>query len=97
MAYTPGSMDTYVANVEPILEGGDSSFVLAELAKIQDVFRSTQAMIPQAANKAPSSPQDGMVRLARAPWRPVADQTGDAWVYFDGSSSTWMLLPTAPS
>ena len=43
-----GPMQVYVSNVNPILDGNDPRYLLTELANLQDVLKSTQAMIPQA-------------------------------------------------
>lgn len=97
MAYAPGPMEIYVSNVNPILDGGQATFLLNELSRIQDVFKSTQEMIPQASTKAPTTPKDGMIRLARAPWRPVAGQNVDQWVFYDGASNQWTYLMNTPT
>ena len=92
--YAP--MQVYTAPTTPILPStanGDSSrFLLSELASIQAVLASTQAMIPQAATQPPKLPVDGMQRLSRAPWRPLAGQVADQWVYFDAPSNSWLAF-----
>lgn len=94
--YSP--MQTYQAPSVPIITANDNGRALnAELRTLQAVLASTQAMITQAATAAPSQPVDGMVRLARAPWRPVAGVTTDAWVYFDSPSNAWKLRDAAPT
>lgn len=65
--------------------------------RLAEALQSTQRMTPQAATKAPNPPIDGMVRLARWPWWPVAGQTADAWVYYDGEGSVWRHIGTDPT
>jgi hypothetical protein len=53
--------------------------------------------IPGARTAAPPNPQDGWTFLARDPWRPVAGQTVDAWVYYDAAGGVWRLQGTTPT
>ncbi len=59
---------------------------------IETTVAEISLMTPQAATAAPKTVRDGMVRLARSPWRPASGQSADAWVYFDAPSGTWKLL-----
>ena len=86
------AMTSYVATSGPLLDASDASYIVPELKKIATAISSIQAMVPQAATSAPTTPKDGMMRLARSPWRPVKGQTTDIWVYYDGSSGTWVAL-----
>jgi hypothetical protein len=87
----------YVRNPLPILVGGESAFYNNELQRISDTFKAYLEMLPQAATKAPDRLIDGMVRLSRDPWRPVASQTVDKWVYYDAAGGIWRYLATDPS
>jgi hypothetical protein len=87
----------YSTSVQPILPGGADAYVQKELGRIQAAIKATQALTPSAAVKAPEKPVDGMMRLARFPWRPVSGQTADAWVYYDAVGAAWRYLSTAPT
>ena len=88
-SYTPSSL--------PILPGGDGPYTQKELRRIGSTIDTIAQMLPQAATKAPTQLSDGMQRLARDPWRPVAGQTTDQWVYYDAAGGVWRLLSTAPT
>lgn len=81
----------------PVLSGGAERYAQLTLSNVQTVAQNTMAMTPQAATAAPATPLDGMVRLARSPWRPVSGQTVDAWVYFDAALDEWVYQGTAPT
>ena len=66
------------------------------MQRIQSLAENILLMTPQAATTAPLNPLDGMKRLARSPWRPVAGQNTDAWVYYDGALQEWVYEGTAP-
>lgn len=68
-----------------------------ELQRIKSVLAAYSDRLPQATDKAPTAPSDGMIRLSRDPWRPVSGQTADAWVYYDAAGSVWRYLSTAPT
>jgi len=82
----------YRRSTSPSLAGGELRFLMDQLQRLETTLGDLCALCPQEADAAPAAPRSGMQRLARAPWRPVAGQTADAWVYFDGPSSTWKLL-----
>lgn len=82
----------------PLIEG-EGAQVWAN-ARIKSLLNSVTSLIACAVSNsmaAPKIPQDGQLILARAPWRPVAGQTADAWCYFDGAAGIWRLLTTTPT
>lgn len=82
---------------QPLIDGGDGAYLRTELQNVHAAIESTQLFTPCPAIKAPASPVDGMIRLARKPWRPVAGQTVDKWVYYDGVGAVWRYLGTDPT
>lgn len=64
-----------------------------EYRRIQRTLDVLVRMAPQAATKAPPVAEDGMQRLSRSPWWPVAGQVADAWVYYDAPLGSWQFLP----
>jgi hypothetical protein len=52
---------------------------------------------PQVATVTPKVLVDGMQRLTRNGWHPVAGQTTDQWVYWDAKGVVWRLLSTSPT
>lgn len=72
--------------------GASAASIGRELAAIKRTIDGIIRMTPQATNKAPQALQDGMLRLARDPWRPAAGQVADAWVYYDAPTNSWLLL-----
>lgn len=85
------TLTPYVRGPVPTLPSASGVWFPTELGKIATASAQVTAMTPQPATAAPSGPQDGMTRLARAPWRPVGGSV-DAWVYFDAPSGTWKAL-----
>ncbi len=81
----------YVRGPVPTLPSTSLTFLPTELGKIASASAQVTAMTPQPAIAAPNAPQDGMTRLARAPWRPIGGSV-DAWVYYDAPSKTWKAL-----
>lgn len=82
----------------PILEGEGAQVWAA--ARIKSLLNSVSSLIACAVSNskaAPKVPQDGQLLLARDPWRPVAGQVADAWVYYDGAAGIWRFLTTAPT
>lgn len=82
----------------PLLEGEGAQVWAYQ--RIKTLLNSVTALVGCAVSNsmaAPKNPQDGQLVLARSPWRPVAGQTADAWVYFDGAAGIWRLLATAPT
>ena len=65
-------------------------FVTRELRDLEATLTSVLALLPRNASAAPSDPVPGMIRRAVAPWRPVAGQTKDRWVSFDGNAWTYL-------
>jgi hypothetical protein len=86
-----------VSALTPILAGGQDRYYGQQLSLISISISSLIALTPQAATAAPKTPIDGMVRLARDPWRPVAGQTTDQWVYYDAAGKVWRLQGTSPT
>jgi hypothetical protein len=71
---------------------GLTLYLKNELAKVAACTETLALMTPQPAVKLPPQIADGMIRLARSPWRPVSGQTVDEWVYYDAPSATWKVL-----
>lgn len=93
-------MDTlpaYSSGILPLLEGGEGPYAQREFNKLASVLRVYASMLPQAATQAPKNPADGMIRLSRNPWRPVAGQTVDKLVYYDAAGGVWRYLSTDPT
>lgn len=82
----------YIQSSLPILEGGSIRYLQNEFGRVETASKSSTDMVPCPAVAAPKIPRDGMVRLARAPWRPIGG-TVDAWVWFDLPSATWKAFP----
>lgn len=91
------SPPVYTPAVLPILPGGEGPYTQAELRRLQTVLGAYLNLLPQAAIKAPVTLVDGMIRMARDPWWPVAGQTADKWVYFDAAGAVWRYLATDPT
>jgi len=81
----------------PIIQGGAEPFAQKQFDQIRNTLQSTLILMPQSATSPPTTLIDGMKRLARAPWRPVAGQGADAWVYWDAVGQVWRFLSDAPS
>ena len=73
-----------------------TQFVQQELSRISASMANLVRMTPQVATKEPSVVNDGMIRLARSPWRPVAGTDTDAWVFWNAASGAWELFSSAP-
>lgn len=71
---------------------GNPQYLARELQAISSAIQNLTLMTPQPATKAPVTLSDGMIRLARSPWRPLSGQTTDEWVFYDAPSGTWKLL-----
>lgn len=69
-------------------------YLRVELTNLQASLNQVIIMLPQAAASAPAQPQQGMMRLALAPWRPLVGTTTDGWVVFNGTD--WVAIQ-APS
>lgn len=82
----------YIVGTPPSLPGGDAVYLAAQLQAIATSIAGLRLMSPQAAAEVPKTLNDGMQRLARAPWWPVVGQTADAWVYYDLPTGTWLYL-----
>jgi hypothetical protein len=87
----------YSPQVLPLLPGGEGPYTQAELRRLQTVLAAYQNLLPQASTQAPVNLVDGMIRLARSPWWPVAGQAADAWVYWDAAGVVWRYQATAPT
>lgn len=83
----------YTVSPLPSLPTSDRDYMNRELNNIAASIRALNMLVPQAASKAPSAPLDGTPRLSRAPWRPLAGQTEDQWVYYDAATDTWKPFP----
>lgn len=79
---------TYTRNPQPLLPGADARYLQDELAKLEQVLANIALLTPQVATAAPKTLVDGMIRLARAPWRPTGG-TADLWVRYDAAAGTW--------
>jgi hypothetical protein len=80
----------YQTRSPPSLPDPTNSYLTLELRSIQETLRGVLDMMPQDAIAAPAAPREGMMRLAKSPWRPVAGQTADKWVtYVNGA---WAYL-----
>lgn len=82
----------FLRSLQPLLEGGEPIYLRNELNNVETAINSILLWLPQPATKAPAEVADGMVRLSRAPWRPVVGTTTDAWVFYDAPSGSWLLL-----
>ena len=80
----------FVVRQQPQLADNLNLYLKQSLADIATTLNGVLMMLPQAATAAPASQHTGMVRLARSPWRPVLNQTADAWVIYNGTG--WDLL-----
>lgn len=87
----------YTKGLVPLLPGGSEMFLQNELTRLHAALDGILLMVPQSATEVPQKLMDGMSRLSRYPWRPVAGQLADAWVYWDGAGQLWRLLSTAPT
>ena len=86
---TPTAYKPRAAQATPV---PSTQYLQQELERISVVTNNLALMIPQVATKAPAVVSDGMIRLARSPWRPVAGTTTDAWVFWDAVHDAWALL-----
>lgn len=93
MAQTPAGVRAYTVSPLPVLPTSDRDYMNRELSNISASIRALNMLVPQAALKAPVTPLDGSVRLSRAPWRPLPNQTEDQWVYYDAASDSWKPFP----
>lgn len=82
----------YVQSLLPITPDGYQRYYQNEFGRVEVSTKSIYDMVPCPATAAPKVPRDGMVRLSRSPWRPVAGTTTDAWVFYDLPSASWKLL-----
>lgn len=82
----------FLPGPQPILPGGDDVYTQKEVQRLTKATQKLYLTSPITVTKAPTAPVDGMIRLARSPWHPVAGQTADAWVYYDATTQTWRYL-----
>ena len=87
----PSLILSYSKGAQPTIPGAESRYLQDELDKLERAIAAIASMTPQPATVAPRAPLDGMVRLARAPWRPLGG-TVDLWVYWDATSGTWVAF-----
>lgn len=83
-------MRRYTVSPPPSLPASLPNFANTEFRKLEQSLADLFDMTPQATNTVPPAPRDGMIRLAQAPWRPVAGQSANAWVYYD--AGVWRYL-----
>ena len=81
--YVPGSL--------PKLNDNLNIFITNELKKIQVSITGILNILPQVATAAPAKPMEGMMRLATAPWEPIAGTTSPTWVIYDATAG-WTLV-----
>jgi hypothetical protein len=83
----------------PLIEGESGANVYAQqqLGAVQEALQTTQRLTPQQCAAAPAKPFDGMICKAMAPWRPLANQTEDQWVTYDGATSSWKHVGPQPA
>lgn len=86
MSTSPTFPTPYVPRPVPTIDGGDAVYLQRELRALQVSVQSLIFMSPQNASLPPDRPRSGMIRRAVSPWRPVAGQTTDRWVSYDGSA-----------
>jgi hypothetical protein len=71
-------------------------WVYTNLKLIMTAINQLVIMTPQSAIRAPAKPQDGMQRLARAPWCPITANETNVWVYWDVTANSglggWVAL-----
>lgn len=60
-----------------------------ELQKIAVIVNQIAEFTPQATNVAPSSPREGMIRVAVPPWTPLGGTDPVKVIYFGGA---WVAL-----
>jgi len=89
----------YKKGVLPIIGSptAASKFAQRQFDQLNNTISLALQFIPQSATEEPKTKFDGMKRLARKPWRPVAGQGADAWVYWDAVGQVWRYLSDAPS
>lgn len=66
------------------------TYLARELRSLERVIDGLLDFLPRDANAAPRNPLVGMIRRAVAPWRPVAGQSSDRWVQYDGTQWTYL-------
>jgi hypothetical protein len=87
-----GQPKGFIRTSVPLLADPSGTYLQNELSAIQASIATLLIFSPSAATKPPTALGDGMIRLSRAPWRPLAGQTADTWVYYDAPSGSWMAL-----
>jgi hypothetical protein len=91
-----GIPPSYPKGLLPVIPGGENAFAQKQFDQIRSSIASALLMIPQSATTPPTTLIDGMPRLARAPWRPIAGLGADAWVYWDAAGQVWRLGTSNP-
>lgn len=87
----------YPKGLLPIINADPAKFAQKQFDQLSNTISTALLMQQQSATAEPTTKLDGMPRLARAPWRPVAGQTQDAWVYWDAAGQVWRLQGTPPT
>lgn len=75
----------YVRSQPPSIAGGDAAYLKTELDRIGAALEDLRLLTPSPATEEPRDKAVPMVRLAMAPWRPLAGQEADAWVFWTGT------------
>lgn len=84
----PGIKATLPTTLQGALPAANGQF-----GKLRDSINNLNVFAPITATQAPpGDPSDGMIRLAKSPWRPVSGQTQDAWVYYNAHAGAWEYL-----
>lgn len=88
----PVAPPSYRMGIVPTNPDAHATFLAEELRKVETVLAAVVRMTPQTATKLPLVVADGMIRLARSPWWPVAGQNQDAWVHYDAVLGSWQYV-----
>lgn len=92
-----GLLPTLVQLPVPTLPGGAAVYTQQQVVNLTAVINELLIMCPQSATRAPQRLKDGMKRLARNPWWPVAGQVKDEWVYWDAAGQVWRYFIAEPT
>lgn len=66
-----GLPPAYVPSQQPANPADTLIHLTRELAKIRGVLDAYRRLLPQVETSAPQAPQEGMLRIAMAPWTPT--------------------------
>ncbi len=73
----------YQRGLRPSLNADNGVYLEEELRRIEQCLHDISQVIPQTALKEPENPYEGMIRLAKAPWKPVGTEYALV-TYLDG-------------